>query len=49
MEKATTVRHGTPCSPKSLKEHLKAFSDIEEAIEELYKADRKKKKGYNKK
>ena len=49
MEKATTVRHGTPCSPKSLKEHFKAFSDIEEAIEELYKADRKKKKGYNKK
>lgn len=37
---ATTAkkgREGIPCSPKSLKEHLEAFSIMEEAINELYK------------
>ena len=38
-------KSGIPMSEESLKEHLKAFSDIEESIDALYKAE---KKAYNK-
>lgn len=42
----TTAKHdGLPISEESMKEHLKAFSDIEECIEALYKTE---KKAYNK-
>lgn len=44
-EKVNKHRSGLPMSEESLKEHRKAFSDIEECIEALYKQD---KKAYNK-
>ena len=46
MAQETTDKHaGIPMSEKSLKEHLKAFSDIEECIEALYKTENR---AYNK-
>ena len=45
-DKPKKGREGIPCSPASLKAQLKAFSDMEDAINELYK---KKKKSYTKK
>lgn len=46
MAKETTDKHaGLPMSEEKLKEHLKAFSDIEECIAALYKDE---KKAYNK-
>lgn len=46
METAKTSKYaGIPLSEEEYKEWQKAFSDIEESIEALYKAD---KKAYNK-
>jgi hypothetical protein len=45
MNDQKTRYSGNPMSEESLKEHLKAFSDIEECIAALYKDE---KKAYNK-
>lgn len=40
MNQKTTYKHtGLPASEESMKEHHKAFSDIEESIEALYKTE----------
>ena len=45
MNDQKTRYSGNPMSEESLKEHLKAFSDIEECIAALYKDE---KNAYNK-
>ena len=46
MAQETKGKHsGIPMSEESLKEHLKAFSDIEECIKALYKTENR---AYNK-
>ena len=45
MNDQKTSYSGNPMSEESLKEHLKAFSDIEECIEALYKMENR---AYNK-
>lgn len=46
MAQETTDKNaGKPMSEESLKEYLKAFSDIEECIEALYKTENR---AYNK-
>ena len=45
MGQVTIARKGSPMSEKSFKEWQKAFSDIEECIEALYKTENR---AYNK-